>query len=56
VCAVIPLASASGTTIIGATVAGAGLLLAWLLRMERQDTAAEKTREETDGESSAHRP
>ncbi len=46
----IPLASASGDTVIGASVAGAGLLLWWLLRMEAQDTAAEDSSEETDAD------
>jgi hypothetical protein len=41
VCAVLPLASASGAAVIGVAVIAACLFLIWLLRMEREGAAEE---------------
>jgi len=49
----IPLASASGSAIIGVSVLGAGLFLWWLLRTETGDSADEETGEGADRDSSS---
>jgi hypothetical protein len=50
-CPMLPLASASGSAIIGVTVLSAGLFLWWLLRTETGDEAGEETSEEANGDS-----
>ena len=47
-CAMIPLASASGYAVIAGAVAFAAVLLWLLLRMEARDEAAERAEEEAN--------